>query len=200
MSKGRLSATTKNRTCQRDACNSPVAARDLCRRHYSEAYFHGELELRPRYEHGSECGVAGCDKPSQTRGFCNLHYGRLLRYGDPLTVGRRGRSATRAIPDESSPTRLAAVLGVSRQRAEQILNPEAHRARCSLNDAVKRGLIVKPSFCERCYEPFPPRKLHGHHWDYREPLDVRWLCGRCHGEIHTLINVNKKTIEQSKAA
>lgn len=43
--------------------------------------------------------------------------------------------------------------------------------------AIKKGLIVKPSQCERCEaEGF----VESSHHDYTKPLEVEWLCRRCH--------------------
>ena len=51
------------------------------------------------------------------------------------------------------------------------------RARAAVKDALKRGLLVRPSACERCGDPGKPQS---HHYDYARPLDVRWYCPRCH--------------------
>lgn len=57
---------------------------------------------------------------------------------------------------------------------------EAHikrQARLFVNTAIASGLIVKPSRCERCGQE---TMLHGHHKDYSKPLDVTWVCAKCH--------------------
>lgn len=54
-------------------------------------------------------------------------------------------------------------------------------ARREVNNAVKRGDLVKPTSCESCDEQ---KKLTGHHDDYTKPLSVRWLCYGCHGKEH----------------
>lgn len=64
------------------------------------------------------------------------------------------------------------------------LYPEKVRARNILNDAVRDGLVLKPSACEECGDEPEPRELQGHHEDYAKPLDVRWLCRPCHVEEH----------------
>ena len=60
-----------------------------------------------------------------------------------------------------------------------------------LERAVRRGLINKPDQCEQCRVTPEPRRdgrsaLQGHHADYSKPLDVRWLCARCHRNHHAL--------------
>lgn len=62
-------------------------------------------------------------------------------------------------------------------------NPEKYRAHVALNNAVRDGIVIKPSECERCGGT---RGIHGHHYDYSKPLDVEWLCAACHhiGHAH----------------
>jgi len=55
--------------------------------------------------------------------------------------------------------------------------PEKASARAKLNDAVKKGKLVKPKTCSVC---FASGRIEGHHEDYGKPLDVIWLCTPCH--------------------
>lgn len=55
------------------------------------------------------------------------------------------------------------------------------KASALLRRAVARGDIVKPARCSCCGRYTKRRSLHGHHDDYTKPLDVRWLCTKCHG-------------------
>ena len=48
-----------------------------------------------------------------------------------------------------------------------------------VHSAVKRGELT-PKPCEACGNP----KTEAHHCDYNKPLDVRWLCRKCHTEWH----------------
>jgi hypothetical protein len=59
--------------------------------------------------------------------------------------------------------------------------PEKTLARSFLSYYVKKGKIVKPDSCEICFEK---TKVEGHHQDYSKPLEVKWLCKRCHTDIH----------------
>lgn len=59
-------------------------------------------------------------------------------------------------------------------------------ARVRLGNAVRDGLLSKPSQCEDCGAQPPSRWLHGHHEDYNAPLAVNWLCSACHGVRHRL--------------
>lgn len=72
----------------------------------------------------------------------------------------------------------------SRQDAETIrvyraAHPDAYRAHNAVNNAVRDGRLSKEP-CLFCSEV----KVHGHHRDYAKPLDVIWLCPRCHHRLH----------------
>lgn len=57
-------------------------------------------------------------------------------------------------------------------------HPEKARAHSILNAAVRAKKITKtPCKCGKL-------KVEGHHEDYSKPLEVIWLCRKCHGLIH----------------
>ena len=64
-----------------------------------------------------------------------------------------------------------------RHRAE---HPEIYRARTAVGNAVRDGRLVRRS-CAICDAT---ENIHGHHNDYSSPLDVIWLCARCHYRLH----------------
>lgn len=88
------------------------------------------------------------------------------------TLARNAEIIQRALAGESYAA-IGAELGISRQRVEQILNPDKHRAR----HLAARALPNKET-CEDCGRR--TRKIAKHHDDYDAALDVRWLCGKCH--------------------
>ena len=61
-------------------------------------------------------------------------------------------------------------------------NPIKKRCHSIVRNAVKRGYITAPDYCEKCREK--DSGLHAHHDDYRMPLAVRWLCPLCHKAWH----------------
>lgn len=61
-------------------------------------------------------------------------------------------------------------------------HPERRAAHITLGNAVRDGKINKPDRCEACGDRH--KRIHGHHEDYRKPLDVTWLCPPCHRLIH----------------
>lgn len=52
----------------------------------------------------------------------------------------------------------------------------AHRA---VNTVLKNGSLIKQP-CEECSNP----NSQAHHDDYSKPLEVRWLCTKCHTAHH----------------
>jgi len=70
-----------------------------------------------------------------------------------------------------------------REHAEQHRqrHPEKKKCREITYCAIKKGdLIRKP--CEKCGN----KKVQAHHDDYSKPMDVRWLCVKCHNEHHRI--------------
>jgi hypothetical protein len=78
-----------------------------------------------------------------------------------------------------------------RRHAEQYRAsyPEKTIAKQELRWALDAGRITRPNVCEQCGIIDPKRTdgrtlIHGHHDDYSKPLDVRWLCCKCHNAHH----------------
>jgi hypothetical protein len=60
-------------------------------------------------------------------------------------------------------------------------NPEKARAHRLVSYAKQTGKLV-PQPCEEC----GAADAHAHHEDYSKPLEVRWVCQRCHNRHHHL--------------
>lgn len=74
--------------------------------------------------------------------------------------------------------RRAAV--AERQPGYRRMNPEKYKARSAVANALRAGRIFRNP-CEKCGAE---ERVEAHHEDYSKPLDVRWLCSRCHGAEH----------------
>lgn len=61
-------------------------------------------------------------------------------------------------------------------------NPEGYRAHSAVSYALRAGKLKKLP-CELCGAN---RHVHAHHSDYSKPLDVNWLCAKCHNRIHAM--------------
>lgn len=51
--------------------------------------------------------------------------------------------------------------------------------------ALRRGTLVRPKTCEKCFAEPPPTRnggpaIQAHHEDYSRPLHVQWICAKCH--------------------
>jgi len=59
--------------------------------------------------------------------------------------------------------------------------PEKRDAARKVASALKAGKLTRSKLCEDCYDR---DSEHAHHEDYSKPLDVIWLCSRCHKARH----------------
>lgn len=55
-------------------------------------------------------------------------------------------------------------------------------ARLAVYRALRSGELVKPPCCDLCGVT---TNTDAHHIDYGKPIDVKWLCRKCHGVVHT---------------
>lgn len=63
-----------------------------------------------------------------------------------------------------------------------IANRDKYNAQQKVARAIKNKSIIRPAACENCSRG--ETRIYGHHQDYTRPLDVNWLCGRCHRRVH----------------
>lgn len=80
--------------------------------------------------------------------------------------------------------RLAGLASPSKQstrRQWRLANPHKHKAHNAASNAVRCGKLIPAKNCEDCGQM---SKLQKHHEDYSKPLDVDWLCTKCHGIRH----------------
>ena len=75
-----------------------------------------------------------------------------------------------------------------RNRSRDNMVQRAHKR---VRRAVASGELVRPKFCEDCGAA--PARIEGHHEDYSKPLEVDWLCGRCHRQRHRVVRSDAVT-------
>lgn len=68
-----------------------------------------------------------------------------------------------------------------RQRAWGIANKIKRKAHQTVQSAVKRGDVIRPKSCPRCGGT---KRIEAHHPDYTKPLQIEWLCRKCHFAEH----------------
>jgi len=61
--------------------------------------------------------------------------------------------------------------------------PERARAAWTIGNSYKARKIIRPGKCSRCERE---RQIEAHHEDYSKPLDVIFLCTRCHRRLHAM--------------
>lgn len=60
-------------------------------------------------------------------------------------------------------------------------NEDKYKARMAVGNAIRDGNLFKPDSCPRCDSSL---NIEAHHEDYSKPLDVAWLCQKCHQNVH----------------
>ena len=58
-------------------------------------------------------------------------------------------------------------------------NPVKRAVHITTGNAIRDGKLIKMP-CECCED----KVVHAHHDDYAKPLEVRWLCSKCHERWH----------------
>ena len=148
---------------------------------------------RRRREHCAECGRAFWTRHSQGK-YCSPACARegarrsWREYGDRNRDSRRAyhrrhykKNAARIIAKakayhKTPAGRRAMKKSGASQRAKF---PEKYRARQAVAVALRSGHLTRRP-CQKCWE----MKVQAHHENYAKPLEVTWLCGPCHMEIH----------------
>ena len=62
-----------------------------------------------------------------------------------------------------------------------------------LHKAISDGLLKRPLNCEKCGSP---KIIEAHHNDYEKPLEVQWLCRKCHKGLHKILRDSNKILKQ----
>lgn len=60
-------------------------------------------------------------------------------------------------------------------------DPIKTAARTILNNAINTGKLKRETVCSQCRLN---SRIQAHHPDYSKPLDVKWLCTKCHALEH----------------
>jgi transposase-like protein len=80
-----------------------------------------------------------------------------------------------------------------RDKAAYQREPEKFKARQAVRNAIKAGVLVKMP-CEACgHEP-----TEAHHSDYSRPLEVTWLCTKCHRAAHKVVIAEADRVRWAK--
>lgn len=63
-----------------------------------------------------------------------------------------------------------------KQKQHRAKNPDKYKARTAVSNALRDKRLFKQP-CKYCNST---EKLQAHHYDYSKPLDVIWVCFKCH--------------------
>lgn len=62
-------------------------------------------------------------------------------------------------------------------RSDRNKRPEEYKARQLVRQAIKKGSIERPTYCEVCSTQCRPE---AHHEDHSQPYLILWVCQECH--------------------
>lgn len=68
---------------------------------------------------------------------------------------------------------------VASNKRLRIRDPQRSKAWNAVSNALRDGRLIRAA-CEGCGD----EKSEAHHDDYAKPLEVRWLCFKCHRKHH----------------
>lgn len=87
----------------------------------------------------------------------------------------------------------SSMLVTKRRRKEEDGYSKAHSI---VARAIKTGLIIRKP-CQMCGET---KNIHAHHDDYKQPLNVMWLCPMHHKARHSFLEMLEHLTEEKLAA
>lgn len=72
--------------------------------------------------------------------------------------------------------------------------PLKYKAKTTVSNYLRDGKLFRPDNCEKCNTKCKPQ---AHHDDYSKPIDVRWLCVRCHNDFHNGVREIFRNLEHT---
>lgn len=101
----------------------------------------------------------------------------------------------------------ADILRYKRDNPEKVLetrlktcrrNPTRKNAYRAVEAALKCGALVKPDVCSGCGRPASESRVEAHHHDYSKPLDVVWVCSKCHYRLDDMRRAREAEIDSKE--
>lgn len=103
---------------------------------------------------------------------CKLCVRKRVKDYQQTDAGRATQSRRNQKPERKAHIRATAKKWAAKYR-------DRRRAQSILAHALLRGSITRPEKCDECPNT---KHISAHHEDYSRPLDVQWLCPKCHGK------------------
>lgn len=113
------------------------------------------------------------DGRQRTCRSCKTAEAAERRFSDPERHAEEQRAWRRKNPE--------AVREIKRRSDSRESRRAARKATALVHWHVKHGKLMRPELCSRCMQAGP---VEAHHEDYARPLDVVWLCKKCHLARH----------------
>jgi protein-arginine kinase activator protein McsA len=107
---------------------------------------------------------------------CNKEYQRQLQRHSPEVRAARKKYFARFNSTPEGKEKIAL-----RRKSYRAKYPDKYRATNAVNNALRDGKIERPDACQLCGND---AHLHAHHHDYDKPLEIVWVCARCHMRHH----------------
>lgn len=128
----------------------------------------------------SGCGELFYDNPSQKRKFCSRgcsdqHKPKRTK---TMLVCKKCSKEFYPISGSLKQKNCSRFCGNRHGRKRRTFTiPKARNAQRLVAYYIKKGKLIRPNMCEQCGME---KKIEAAHYDYSEPLKVRWLCASCH--------------------
>lgn len=147
----------------------------------------GEAKAESNYYGCCRATCKDCYK-ARVRAYRAANIERIREYdrNRPNAPQRADAHSRRYEWDKMDAEKKAKVLATKSAWTER--NQHKRAAQLIVQKAI-RAKKLSPKPCERCGFALG---VHGHHEDYSKPLDVIWLCKKCHGQRHREINAERR--------
>ena len=149
----------------------------------------GCMDTRPAEKRCFACGERKAldefyTHPGMTDGYVNKC--RVCT----LTYGRRRREAIAANPELREKVRERQRQTKRKRREDGWRDVKSQKTKDNMkiyvriSEGIRSGKIIPDDSCNRCGHDFSIYRREGHHDDYSKPLDIEWLCVKCHRRHH----------------
>ena len=120
-------------------------------------------------------------KPDGLQAFCRSCQAAYNREYRAKNLDRTAACRRKYLEEYPEKVRASSIASDARQRLK---SPKRYRAKSVVNHAIRDGKLIRPETCSVCGRP---GRIEGHHEDYSKPLEVTWLCRRCHVARHRIL-------------
>lgn len=103
--------------------------------------------------------------------------------------------AIRALDSQIPRGTICRMFNIDHSQLAHIIHRRKRLSNALLNNRIRSGDIKRPGKCSACGAECQPE---AHHNDYSRPLDVEWLCRKCHQKRHPRKGMNKPKYQQNR--